>query len=350
MRAVRIVGVVAGLALLAGLTGPSAVVEEPGPPVASVADCPAERPEAVLSRADHPGPLVPSVGAVSVTYCEMPVKNWSRSLSRRDRTLTVGVERMVALLNRLPRRREYVGLVRRQLIAKGEDTTRVSIGEMCTLIGFSHEQWLLVRYRDGYGAAVHVDFNCGTARRGGMRRYLTEKPVEAFLELYRAQVAASRPPKPGLACAGSLPRRQDLLSDPMDGIAVNRGWKGAYLPTELTAALACRYEARGGRLRLVRQAAPTGLDEVRTLLNEAALVWTTSPPGGGQLDVSTTGCGLNGEPAIEAMDVVWVADRTGQVAESRVVRAPCQAVASGRKGPLKVKPPLLPALDAWLAR
>ena len=134
-----------GVAALA-LTGAVALVPAADAPTTTI-DC-AAVPIATARPADRAGDLVPA-GAVSVTRCEtgFPEDPSAEPTAAGPanqvpgKTVTVGVERIVAAANALPR-------------PSGE--------ARCTLVGYARQLTLVFAYRDGRQVVVLVDRNCRT--------------------------------------------------------------------------------------------------------------------------------------------------------------------------------------------
>ncbi|GAA2208103.1 hypothetical protein GCM10009850_035610 [Nonomuraea monospora] len=305
---------------------------------------------------DRPGDLVPADGAVSVTMCEIPLPYRAPPPQGpvRVRKLTTQVDAMVAELNALPTRDVLEAGLRRSEAAKGRVLgDDLHLGEICTAVGFGTSLSYVVHYAGRRPpAVVLVDRNCGTARYAGRTRF--GNPVNAFLGFYLTQLQARPKPVVPPGCAAGLPAAKVDLHRPQgwprDDVAVNRGPAfGELLPSPLSAAIACRYRADDGVLRLRAQVAvPAGLASVRSLINASTVVRPgtdspATPPGPGR-----TGCGMDGIRLPADLDVVWVGDITGAVVEVRVWRAPCRAVHAGRTAGRVPTAELLSRLDAWL--
>ncbi|MFI7696697.1 hypothetical protein ACIBQ6_47040 [Nonomuraea sp. NPDC049655] len=304
-------------------------------------------------RGDRPGELVPADGAVSVTMCELPLP-WSRGQAAVPvRRLTDGVGAMVSELNGLPTRDALEAELRRRESAKGRVLgDDLHLGEICNMVGYGTSLSFVVHYGNvRRPAVVLVDRNCGTARYAGRTRF--GDPSDSFLRRYRAQLEAHPAPAPLPGCAAGLPAADVDLTRPRgwprDDVAANRGFRWrALLPSPLSAAAACRYRLDGDVLRLRSQArVPDGLESLRSLLNVVTAVDPVTGPGGTE---SVTDCGFGRFTRPAALDVVWVGDVTGAVAEVRVWRAPCRAVYAGTTGGRNPTAELLSRLDAWLGR
>ncbi|WP_157546523.1 hypothetical protein [Microtetraspora fusca] len=314
-----------------------------------------------------PGPLVPSEGATSVTLCELVTSQHQDPLlpPERDlgvpRTLTVGVSSMIAILNALPTRAEDDARIRAREKAAGRPVP-VDLPRGCNAVGFLTELSFSVRYAGGPPAVVRLDRNCGTASHAGRVRLLDGgrsvvhggQPVDAFLTLYREQLASTAGAVEPPACAAApLARRMEnrtYADAPRDDIRRNRG-RAVHLPTRLVVVTACRYVRDGDRMRLRgRRTLRDGLEPVRALLNDAAAVRVRTN-GGGEEVINNTECGRSGPgtTGVRDLDVVWAADLTGAVAEVRVWRSPCRAVVADLGGRLAPKA-LLDTLDSWLNR
>ncbi|MCT9930336.1 hypothetical protein N5079_08870 [Planotetraspora sp. A-T 1434] len=311
---------------------------------------------------DLPGPLVPD-GAVSVTLCELVTRLPYRGRPARSpwsgqaRTLTTRVADMVTVLNALPTRDELEARIRARSKAEGRPLPEdVHVGTGCTDIGFPSELSFAVHYVEGPPAVVLLDRNCGTARFGARTRYLNfsdGKPIDTFLGFYRDQLASRGFVVAAPACPAVLRVRrsnEDVITDvPRDDIARNRGGSAAHLPSPLAAVTACRYVRQGDTLRLGHsRTLRDELGPIRDLLNTATAIEEVRKGGGTEV-VNWTRCGVAGSTAdpVKRLDVVWVADVTGAVAEIRVWRAPCAAVFPGMGG-VVAKPALLVRLDDWL--
>ncbi|MFI7107685.1 hypothetical protein ACIBK9_15325 [Nonomuraea sp. NPDC050227] len=307
-------------------------------------------------RGDRPGELVPADGAVSVTMCELPLPSSQGQAAGAVKRLTDGVGAMVSELNGLPTRDALEAELRRRESAKGRVLgDDLHLGEICTLVGYGTSLSFVVHYGNvRRPAVVLVDRNCGTARYAGRTRF--GDPSDAFLRRYRAQLEA----RPALVrlpgCADALPAADIDLTRPRgwprDDVAANRGFRWrALLPSPLSAAAACRYRLDGDVLRLRAQArVPDDLESVRSLLNVSTAVDTVTDRGGTESVTNATDCGLGRFTRPAALDVVWVGDTTGAVAEVRVWRAPCRAVYAGSTGGRIPTAELLSRLDAWLGR
>ncbi|GAA3469611.1 hypothetical protein [Nonomuraea roseola] len=77
-----------------------------------------------------------------------------------------------------------------------------------------------------------------------------------------------------------------------------------------------------------------------------SVAYREGPPAVVLLDVNHSPCVRDGLPA--RVDVVWAADVTGAVAETRVWRGRCEAVFAGTVLGVVAERPLLSRLDAWL--
>ncbi|GLX01479.1 hypothetical protein Misp02_55650 [Microtetraspora sp. NBRC 16547] len=316
-----------------------------------------------------PGPLVPAEGATSVTLCELVTSPPRNSFLRPERdlgvprTLTVGVPAMITTLNALPSRVAADARIRAREKAAGRPVPEPDVLSYdCTDVGFSTELSFAVHYADGPPAVVLLDRNCGTASRAGRVRFFDGErrvtddgqPVDAFLALYREQLASTASDVEPPACATvPLARRMEnraYTDAPRDDIRRNRG-RAVHLPTRLVAVTACRYVRDGDRMRLRgHRTLRDGLEPVRALLNDATAVRVRTN-GGGEEVVNHTECGRPGPgpTGVRDLDVVWAADLTGAVAEIRVWRSPCRAVVADLGGRLAPKA-LLDTLDSWLDR
>ncbi|WP_433353604.1 hypothetical protein ACQP25_09320 [Microtetraspora malaysiensis] len=319
--------------------------------------------------AGPPGPLVPSEGATSVTLCELVTSRPRNSFLRPERdlgvprTLTVGVPGMIATLNALPTPAEANARIRAREKAAGRPVPEPDVPSYyCTDVGFSTELSFAVRYADGPPAVVLLDRNCRTAYRAGRVRFFVGdgrgtddgQPVDAFLTLYREQLASTAGVVEPPTCAKApLARRMEnraYTDAPRDDIRRNRG-RAVHLPTRLVAVTACRYVRDGGRMRLRgHRTLRDGLEPIRALLNDATAVQVRTSGGGNEV-INNTECGGSGPGTtrVRDLDVVWVADLTGAVAEIRVWRSPCRAVVAELSGRLAPKA-LLDTLDSWLDR
>lgn len=187
-RCLGVVVMAVALMLGAVAAAPTAVVS-PGPP-AGADGCPTSWPGA-WGIIDRPGPLVPAREVVAVTLCELitgpPVRQGGA------RRLTGGAAEVVAVLNAMPTRRQLEARLRARERAAGRTLPEdLHLGEACTLVGYGDEVSFAVHYRGGPPAVVLMNRNCGTAHHAGRTRFLDGGPIDAFLRLYRAQVA--RPP------------------------------------------------------------------------------------------------------------------------------------------------------------
>jgi hypothetical protein len=86
------------------------------------------------------------------------------------------------------------------------------------------------------------------------------------------------------------------------------------------------------------------------LINISTAVHTVTDSRGTERVTNQTDCGLVRFARPTALDVVWVGDATGAVAEVRIWRAPCQAVYAGPTGDKVPTTELLSRLDSWLGR
>ncbi|YCK37059.1 hypothetical protein ACNF49_24300 [Actinomadura sp. ATCC 39365] len=259
---------------------------------------------------DRPGELVPADGAVSVTMCELPLPHWQGQTGVPVRRLTAGVGAMVSELNGLPTRDVLESELRRRESAKGRVLgDDLHLGEVCAPVGYGTSLSFVVHYGDvRRPAVVLVDRNCGTARYAGRTRF--GNPGDAFLRLYRAQLEARPTPVSLPGCAAELSAADMYLTRP-----------------------ACRYRPDGDVLRLrARTRVPDDLESVRSLINVATAVNTVTDRGGTESVTNATDCGLGRFTRPAALDVVWVGDTTGAIAEVWVWRAPCRAVYAGSTG------------------
>ncbi|WP_169984235.1 hypothetical protein [Microbispora sp. H10836] len=326
-------------------------------------------PNAVMSvrgTADRPGPLVPAEGAVSVTLCELiaPLRSGPGPMPSprpgRDRTLSTRVAEMIAVLNALPRRDEAEAAARALMTAQGGTPPEdLHMGEACTAVGYGEQLSFAVRYRDRPPALLLLDRNCALVHHAGRTRFLWGDPVDRFLFLYREQIARDPTSVPAPTCpdtvaVAEVDNRPDL-EFPEDGMARNRGRDDEFLPGPLAVVTACRYRADGADLQLrAHRVLREDLEPIRGLLNAAATIRSVTDSQGTTDFVNGVDCGApdrtRAATPISRLDVVWVTDTTGAVAEIRIWRAPCQAVFSGTAAGLRAEPALLSRLDSWLGR
>ncbi|MFI7611306.1 hypothetical protein ACIBP6_08820 [Nonomuraea terrae] len=352
----RIGGVIAGVFALLFAAPAAFPLHNLGPRLGADG-CPTS-PDGGWEGGDRPGALVPPDGAVSVTMCELPLATAQRpaGASAPVRKLTTQVDAMVAELNALPTRDVLEAELREREAAKGRVLgDDLHLGEVCTAVGYGTSLSFVVHYGDGRtSAVVLVDRNCGTARYADRTRF--GNPSDAFLRRYRAQLEARPKPSALAGCAAELPAADIDLTHargwPRDDVAANRGpgWR-TFLPSPLSAATACRYRLDGDLLRLRAQLrVPDDLVSVRSLINTSTAVNTVTDSGGTENVTNLTDCGLARSTRPTALDVVWVGDHTGAIAEVRIWRAPCQAVYTGSTGGTVPTAQLLSRLDAWLGR
>ncbi|MEU4328674.1 hypothetical protein [Nonomuraea dietziae] len=198
---------------------------------------------------------------------------------------------------------------------------------------------------------VLLDRNCGTARHDGRTRLLRGKPIDTFKAFHRRQQAVGAASVPTPSCpAGFAAVRLDIdrpRDFPRDDVARDRGEEGPLLPSPLAAVTACRYRAEKDRFVLARErSVRADLERDRSLLNAATDAETVKDEGGGLLEVNHSPCVRDGLPS--RVDVVWAADVTGAVAETRVWRGRCEAVFAGTVLGVVAERALLSRLDAWL--
>ncbi|MEU5944435.1 hypothetical protein ABZ793_02610 [Micromonospora sp. NPDC047465] len=345
-------GSAAALVLAVGLTvgAPQLVAGDrggPGPaPVATggpvgAAVCPDDigrRPALESVRYGDDVPLVPA-GAVEVTACQVPVGGGPRAADRvGPRVLTVGVDEIVGLLNAMPPRQ--TGPDGRSRVADPTDS-----GLRCTLVGRYEETAYVLRYPDRAPVTVWTDDNCAVAVTDSHGRGLDHRLFGAFLDRYRAQLAAATDPATVAtpACRTSMPVDRVRLTPsnpgPPDRIAVNQAGHDTVLMTPLVALAACRYEVDGGTARLVRgETRRDGADALRPVLNAA---FARSVPA--------SDCGdWPGYPPPTAFDTVTVADATGATAEFWVRHTPCRSAVRAHHRGSEPTPELLAALARLL--
>jgi hypothetical protein len=229
----------------------------------------------------------------------------------------------------------------------------------CTLVGLPDNISLVVSYAGRAPVTVLLDRNCALAAAGGHTRLIRGTDVlhpaltDAFVARYREQLAASTSPAgvatapcPAALAAKEVDRRTDA-SEPRDDIARNRGGADPFAPSALLEVRACRYRTGADGLRLSTQhARRTDLTALRDLLNSAGTVGTSTDANGSTSLTNGSGC-PPGAPT--TIDVLWLADATGAVAEARVPRAPCVEFDRRGLGGLAAPRPLLEQLDRWLA-
>ncbi|MEV8515087.1 hypothetical protein [Dactylosporangium sp. NPDC051484] len=313
------------LALHRGVASPAAI---PEPPELDAAHCPVTWPGGV-GTADRPGPLVPADGVVSVTLCELPGAMPSWIEPTPPRVLTARADEIVAAMNALPSAADGNG--------------------NCTLTAFPTEMSLVVSYAGRAPVAVPLDRNCGTAGADGRTRRIISTDgthpavVDTFLARYREQLAAATSPAAVKtpACAAALSPAdievRTRADEPRDDFARNRGGADTFAPSALVEVRACRYRTSPDGLRLATQHAQRqNLTAFHDLVNAAT-----------QRVTDTSDCATAGGPT--AIDVVWLADATGAVAELRVPRQPCPEFRRAGSPGLVPPPQLLTQLDHWLA-
>ncbi|MFI9572910.1 hypothetical protein ACIG5D_15830 [Microbispora rosea] len=320
----------------------------------------------VRGTADRPGLLVPGEGAVLVTLCELitPLGNGPGPLPSprpgRDRSLSTHVAEMIAILNALPARDEAEAEARAKMAAEGRTPPDdLHLGEVCVDIGYGEQLSFAVRYRDRPPVLLVLDRNCGLVHSAGRTRFLRGQPVDRFLSFYRDQIARDSDAVPAPTCPGKVAVAEiDNRPEPEfpeDGMARNRGRTDRFLPSPLAVVTACRYRADGDDLRLrAHRVVRDGLEPVRALLNSAATIQSVTDSRGTTDFVNHVDCGrpsrTRAATPVSRLDVVWAADTTGAVAETRIWRTPCQAVFTGTAAGLKAEPALLDRLDSWLGR
>ncbi|MFG2044017.1 hypothetical protein [Dactylosporangium sp. NPDC048998] len=313
------------LALHRGAGSPAAI---PEPPELDAAHCPVAWPVGGVGAADRPGPLVPADGVVSVTLCELPGAMPSWIEPAPPRVLTARAGEVIAAMNALP---------------SAADGNRA-----CTFVAFPTEMSLVVSYAGRAPVAVLLDRNCGTAGTDGRTRRITGTDgahpavADAFLARYREQLAAATSPAAVKtpACEAALSSAdievRTQADEPRDDFARNRGGVDAFAPSALVEVRACRYRPGHDGLRLATQHAQRqDLAAFHDLVNAAA-----------QRVTDTSDCATAGSPT--TIDVVWLADATGAVAELRVPRQPCPEFRRAGFPGLVAPPQLLVQLDHWL--
>lgn len=316
----------------------------PDPPTLATDGCPASWPDP-FPLVDRPGLLVPQDTPVSVTLCELPVEPSDKPLAHPPRVLRTGAAEIVTLLDKLPTGAQ----LRARMPGSGD--------VMCTAVGYTTNESLVVRYPGRAPVEVLIERNCGKAYSDGRTRYLDPSPVPRFLDLYRAQVAAATDPAkvPTPLCGPALTAHQldpaAFDSQPADDIRANQNLPGPFLQSPIVAVTACRYAGNGNGVTLVRQVSQrTGMDEVENVLNRGTQVHVATDANGTTSVTNHSDCGdpNRDRRPVTALDVVWVADATGATAEVRVWRAPCQVVFTSGTGGLVPTQELLAQLDTWL--
>jgi hypothetical protein len=267
--------------------------------------------------------------------------------------LTTGVDQIVDRLNSLPNADEFLARMREQERKAGHDANNLELG--CTLIGFATEFSLALRYPDGSIAVVWLYQNCGTASSGGRTRYGDVRNL--FLTLYRGQLEATANPASVQAptCPSHLTRADLTMAPggkhPLDEIARNRSGENPFLPSPLAKANVCRYhKASGGSATLVKSDAVSDPERLRTMLNAATTVQTTTDERGASSATNFADCFGADLGIADVLDLLRIADITGAIAELFILRGPCAAVVRYSMGGLVPTPELTAALDARLGR
>ncbi|MFG3698305.1 hypothetical protein ACGF5C_10360 [Micromonospora sp. NPDC047620] len=351
-------GSAAALVLAVGLTvgvpqlvagdrgGPRPAPVATGGPVGA-AVCPddiSRRPGLESVRYGDDVPLVPA-GAVEVTACQVPVGGGPRAADRvGPRVLTAGVDEIVGLLNAMPPI-NAMPPTRTGPDGRPRVTDPTNPGLRCTLVARFEETAYVLRYPDRAPVTVWTDDNCAVAVTASHGRRLDRRLFGAFLDRYRAQLAAATDPATVATpvCPTSMPVDRVRLTPsnpgPPDRIAVNQAGHDSVLMTPLVALAACRYEVDGESARLVRrETRRDGADAFRPVLNAA---FARSVPA--------SDCGdWPGYPPPTAFDTVTVADATGATAEFWVRHTPCRSAVRAHHRGSEPTPELLAALTRLL--
>ncbi|GIJ21137.1 hypothetical protein [Micromonospora lutea] len=290
------------------------------------------RPDLTSVRYGDDEPLVPT-GAVEVTSCQVPVGSGPHPASRiGPRTLTTGVDEIVRLLNAQPPTQQDG---RGRPLPAGEQM-------MCTAKATYEETALVLRYPDREPVTVWTDENCRVAVTATHGRGVDFGVIAAFLDRYRAQLAATTDPATVTtpACADTFPvkrMRKNSEDGPLSRIRLNNSDPYLALPTPLIEVTACRYEVRGQTGELVgQQRRRAGADEVRAVLNQALDRPAKSSRCGDWPDYE--------EPTL--FDTLTVADATGETAEFWIRHEPCRSV----NGLEALTPELLDVMTDLLGR
>jgi hypothetical protein len=317
----------------------------PGPPPLGADGCPTSWPQMGWGIADHPGPLVPVDGAISVTLCELQAIPDTRMKAAPARKLTWQVADMVAVLNALPDRATMEKRIRdREAEAGRKPPSDMHLGETCSLVGYVTNQSLVVHYPDRTPVAVLLDQSCGTAHADGRTRFTDPWPVAAFQRLYRQQLAGTTSPSSikTPACPSTLNPMEiaarNLDAEPRDDIRSNRAATDPFLPSPLVAVTVCSYAIDGSQLHRATQVSlRANVEPLRGLINTATTVQTVTDERGTTSVTNMADCAA----APTRLTSVWVADATGAVAELRILLEPCQAVTIAAKGWFAPEPQLL---------
>jgi hypothetical protein len=333
-----VVLVAVGLAMPRG--GTDRAEEPPAVPAASLGPdgCPAaglaiERPR-MPARGDR-GFHLPD-GASEVLLCERVVDEAGRYFDPRAgeaRSLVAGADEVVAELNRIP----DGDRVRRDADAGGAEVA-------CQSRGYFTQLSFVVRYPHRGPAAVWLDPNCGTATAGGRSRFGYGSALLVFFREYRSELAAHAGTRPPPACDEVLTtvdlNRNTPRGREIDEVARQRAEGEPFLPSPLRAVRVCRYEIGIGGVghRSGEELVPPSMHEhVRYIVNS-------------QLDdTSATICDEDViGTAVTILDVLFVVDETGAVAEIRLPRRPCAAALVANRTPVHVWPALHTIVDGGL--
>ena len=348
LAAVVAVGLAIGVPRLA--VGPA-----PGPEPDTVAVSPTGSPPSPppLSTDDRPGPLV-RTGATQVTLCERMHAPGPDPRDGQPRSLTIGVDAVVARLNELPNAETMLAKYRELARQQGKDPN--NLGLACTLRSYPAQLSLALRFPDGSTTVVWLDRNCGTASANGRTRF--GEVLDLFLRLYREQLVTMT--QPATIADPACPPRitadelggQRAGTRPSDEIARNRGDADGtpFLPSPLAKLTLCRYgPVTGGTAPLVRGAPVTDPEPLRDGLNRATTVQVSTDANGVSTATNVAEClQMPDLTRASLVDLIRLADRTGAVAELAVFRQPCGAVFRFGRGGLVPTPELLALLDAAL--
>ena len=298
--------------------------------------------------ADKPGPLVPA-GATRAVLCETPTEPSFDPLTgviAEPLALTGEVEGFVAALNALPDREQFWRLLREREAAKGQTLppgTKDSLGQTCTLVGYSTAPTFVLTYPDRDPVVVVLDRNCNTVSSQGRSRFAEPNPIDTFMSRYRTQVA--RDTDPASVRTPECPQR----SHPNGGTARDemsryRGPGEGLVTGPLRGIAVCRYTTGANGPELTVQKQPSDL------AGWAEVLGAQFPAAAATHHPAYTTCADPNAPAPVRYDQVIVVDATGATSDVFVYRSPCPAaVMPGRDGRGSVPTPgLIAKLDALL--
>lgn len=316
-----------------------------GPALLGPDACPERLPDRV-TFVDRPGSLVPD-GADRAVLCESPTDEAGPDFDRRTlpepRVLTRDIEGFVAALNALPDRERFWQVLREREAAKGNSLppeVKDTLGEACTLVGYTTVPSFVLRYPDGASVVVQYDQNCGTVTSNGRTRFADPNPINTFIRQYRAQIVRDTDPAsvPTPTCpAGTVrtPYQQRNGQVPRDEMSRHRGLDEPLVTAALLGIAACRYTVGPGGPGLVRQASSRDVTGWAEILN------AQFPDQSQVQQPAHAPCADPGGRPPQRFDLVIAVDAAGATSEIWVYRGPCHAALRPGSGSGSVPSPAL---------